>query len=444
MALSTDELIRKYPLIRQLSTLQPTFWENPNFHKADLQTALTQADIFDAAARLHRFRPYIQNTFSETYHRQGQIESPLIPIKTTQQALQNYWQQPIEGQLFLKADNQLPIGGTIEDRSGAYAVLKLAEDIAMQYSNLAYEDDYGMLASSDFMQLFSHFEIITASNGNLGLSIGTVARKLGFKVTIYLANNTTPWKQQCLQDMGVQVHLQEADFNTTLTAAQAYANTQENTFFIDSLDDNDLLLGYSTAALHLQMQFKTHQIISDDGHPVFIYLPAGSGIAAAGLSFGLKTLFGENIYPVLVEPTHAPDTTLALVAEPNEHISVYDIGLDNQTIATDLAIPLASPQTTNLTKALAFATITATDEDLLKYVNLLAVNDNVLTEPAAAAGLAGLEQITSRYAQKFNFKNATHILWATGGRHVPKVEMAQYVEKGEKYLNPQLDDFIKF
>ncbi|MFD1672697.1 D-serine ammonia-lyase [Agrilactobacillus yilanensis] len=444
MTLSKDELIKKYPIIEQLANEQPTFWENTNFGKAAEQTVLSKIDIFDAAARLQRFQPYIKAAFSETYNRQGRLESPLIQIKTTQQNLENLWQHPVAGQLFVKADHQLPISGTIQDRGGLYAVLKIAEDIAMQYSNLAYEDDYAMLASNDFIQLFNHFEIVTASNGNLGLSVGIIAHKLGFKVTVYLPKHTSDWKKQKLTETGIQVIEAEGDFPNALATAQTYAKNQDNTLFIDSLNDKEMLAGHSTAALHFQMQLKTQNITVDQTHPLFIYLPADSGVAAAGISYSLQSIFGSNVYPILIESTHAPALTLALSTATDDQPSVSDIGLDNQTIADDLTLPIASPFVNTVAQNLIFATTTLTDEDFLKYVGLLALNENILTEPAAAGGFGGLAQVLTHYNTQFNLADATHIIWTTGGRLVPKIQMAEYIKKGEGYLNPELDDFIKF
>lgn len=442
MTLDKEALVKEYPVIQNVLETQPLFWCNPNFKKAPLETTLSKADIFDAAARLTRFRPYIQAVFPDTFGRQGQIESSLKPLRTTRQSLSEHWHLDIPEKLFLKADNQLPISGHISARGGIYAVLKATEDIAMQYSNLAYQDDYAMLTANDFTQLFSHFEIVTAANGALGLSVARVARKLGFKVTIYLTDNTEPWLQQLIQETDAQLLTQQGTLDTALTAAKDYAQAQDNAIFIDSLNDVDLLLGYSTAALHLQMQLKAQHILVDKEHPLYLYLPADNGLSVAGLLFGSTHILGPNVYPIITEPVQAPTNLLALIT--GAPMAITDLGLNGQTLAKRLVASEISTTAFPLLKNLTYGATTATDAALLKAIYLLATNENSLIDPAGIGGFIGLQQVLDHGFNQADLARATHVVWATGGRFVPKNDMAQYINQGETYLNPKLDDFIKF
>lgn len=371
MTLDSETLIKEYPIIQNLIDGQPLFWGNPNFKKTQLSQTLSKADIFDAAARLTRFRPYLKAAFPDTFSRQGQIESSLKPLRTTRQSLVEHWQQAIPEKLFLKADNQLAISGNITARGGIYAVLKIAEDIAMRYSNLAYQDDYTMLTSNDFSHLFSHFELVTASNGDLGLSIAKIAKKLGFKVMIYLSYTVESWQQQLIQETGAQITIQpDADLNHVYAAAAAYAQSQDNTILIDSLNDQDLLLGYSTAALHLQMQLKAQHVSINQEHPLYLYLPTSNGLATAGILFGLNEILGPNIYPILTEPLQAPTTLLALIT--GEPVSIHDLGFNGRTLAKNLVAPQITQSGLDILKQWTYGVATTTDEDLLKMIYLLA------------------------------------------------------------------------
>ncbi|MFP7482510.1 D-serine ammonia-lyase, partial [Weissella paramesenteroides] len=92
--------------------------------------------------------------------------------------MQTAWEQQqhheLAGHLYLKADSELPISGSIKSRGGIYEVLKFAEKIAITHGNLAYMDDYSVLATDEFRQLFADYGVIVASTGNLALSVGIV------------------------------------------------------------------------------------------------------------------------------------------------------------------------------------------------------------------------------------------------------------------------------
>lgn len=425
--------IKEIPVVNDLKDKKEVFWINPNYQKK-AELPLRQADIFDAEARFARFAPCLMAAFPETIASKGILESPLTPIDQMKKTITNYDDYSLAGSLYLKEDNQLPISGSIKSRGGIYEVLKIAETIAIKSGKLAYLDNYEILDNSEFRKLFSHYGISVGSTGNLGLSIGIVAAKLGFKVTVHMSQEAKSWKKQLLREKGVEVIEYSGSFTTAIDAGRQKAARDPKMYFIDDEGSYDLFLGYATAAIRLQKQLKDQEIIVDQDHPLFVYLPAGVGGSPSGVTFGLKSLFGSNVHTVFAEPTHIPSVLLGMATGLNEKISVYDLGLDGQTEADGLAVGRPSRIAGRMMKTLLLGICTFDDDRILAYTTQLQDTEGIKVEPSATAGFAALHQSQLYLNQHYPMKNATHIVWATGGMLVPDTEYEEVYQRGKAVI----------
>ncbi|MCT1177329.1 D-serine ammonia-lyase [Pediococcus pentosaceus] len=429
--IDVDALSKKYPAIKQMQAYEPIFWKNLNYKKeAELPVGVEH--IFDAEARFQRFAPYFEVAFPETLPTHGILESPLLKMDKMKAVLNAEAQNQVKGDLYLKADNYLPISGSIKSRGGIYEVLKFAEKVAMKHGEIVYGDNYAKLNEPRFKDLFGQYGIVVGSTGNLGLSIGIVACKLGFRTSVHMSSDAAQWKKDMLREKGVNVVEYNDNFTHAITEARKSAEADPMAYFIDDEGSYDLFLGYSVAGVRLQAQLKAQNIKVDAEHPLFVYLPAGVGGSPSGVAFGLKKIIGENVHPIFAEPTHIPSVSLGMMTGLNDQISVYDAGIDGVTKADGLAVGRPSRIAGKMMDTLLYGIQTFDDQKMMKNVAELHDSENVDVEPSAASGFTILDDVQAQLEQDYPMENASHIVWATGGSMVPKNDMDQYVAEGHQ------------
>lgn len=304
---------------------------------------------------------------------------------------------------------------------------------------LSIDDDYSVLLSPEFKQFFSQYSIAVGSTGNLGLSIGIMSARIGFKVTVHMSADARAWKKAKLRSHGVIVVEYEEDYGVAVEQGRKAAQSDPNCFFIDDENSRTLFLGYAVAGQRLKTQLKEQGRVMDAENPLFVYLPCGVGGGPGGVAFGLKLAFGDNVHCFFAEPTHSPCMLLGVYTGLHDAISVQDLGIDNVTAADGLAVGRASGFVGRAMQRLLDGFYTLDDQTMYDLLGMLAQEENIRLEPSALAGMAGPQRVcaSAEYqslqrltAQQLD--SATHIVWATGGGMVPEEEMTQYLAKARQ------------
>ena len=440
------ECLREFPILENIIHTNEVFWINPkfqNFHCAIKKISLSQQDVQDADNRLTRFAALIAKLFPETKDSFGLIESPMYKVPKMQCSMKNLFNSKISGELLLKCDSHLPIAGSIKARGGIYEVLKHTEDLAIEYNLIKLEDDYSIMADESFKTFFSKYTIQVGSTGNLGLSIGIISAKIGFKVIVHMSADAKQWKKDLLRSKGVTVIEYQSDYSKAVFHGRVLSDKDPMSYFVDDENSTNLFLGYSTAAIRLKKQLDDMNVIVDSEHPLFVYLPCGVGGGPGGVAFGLKLLFKDNVHCFFAEPTHSPCMLLGLLTEQYEKVSVIDFDIDNITEADGLAVGTPSGFVARTLEHLLSGVYTVEDNKLYMLLSALIDSENIHLEPSACAGIIGAAELfvndsAIKYLEshKLTHKmiNSTHIAWATGGSLVPKEVMDAYYEKGINLL----------
>lgn len=438
--------IEEYPLLQEIIDLKESIWINPlhtSFDKGMENVSLSESDVLDAQERLNRFAPYIAQVFPETQSENGIIESPIAKIDNMKAKLEEICGEELAGNLLLKCDSHLKVSGSIKARGGIYEVLKHAEDLALANNIISLEDNYVKLDSDEVRDFFSQYSVVVGSTGNLGLSIGIMSAKLGFKVTVHMSADARQWKKDLLRSRGVEVIEYESDYSKAVEEGRKQADADPNSYFVDDENSKNLFLGYSVAAKRLDKQLKDMNVAVDANHPLFVYLPCGVGGGPGGVAFGLKLLYKDNVHFFFAEPTHSPCMMIGCMTGEHDKVSVQDFGIDNITAADGLAVGRASGFVGKTLEKLMSGCYSVTDENMYRLLTKMADSENIFLEPSALAGIPGMVNIlTSKEGKKYlkdnnledKLENITHIAWATGGSMVPKDMMDEYYNKGVSLL----------
>ncbi|HEY3423920.1 MAG TPA: D-serine ammonia-lyase [Negativicutes bacterium] len=437
-----EEWTKEYPLLQPVIATEEVFWINPQLATCNGRTInmkLGIDDIEDAEQRLLRFAPYLAKVFPETQAKNGIIESDLVRILNMQQKLSKMYDQEIAGNLYLKCDSHLPISGSVKARGGIYEILKVAEEIAIKHNLLAITDDYSVLADEKFRNLFSDYSVVVGSTGNLGLSIGIMSARLGFKVIVHMSAEAKQWKKDLLRQKGASVIEHNTDYGKAVAAGRQQSQADPNSHFVDDENSSTLFLGYAVAAKRLKKQLNGMKIAVDQDHPLFVYIPCGVGGAPGGITFGLRTFFGDNVHCFYAEPTHSPAMLLGLMTRKHDEVSAQQFGIDNVTAADGLAVGRPSGFVGKALEKDISGVLTIQDDSLYRILRALADSEGIFLEPSAVAGFTGPVQLFASSNGKYylqqqhleqKMRNATHILWATGGGMVPKEVMDDFYRKG--------------
>lgn len=413
--------VAKESAIAALRRGDSAVWRRPT----PARDLITLADVDEARARFQRFEPILRQLFPQAGW-DGRVRSQLL----------DYPQTGDMPALLVKADHDLPVTGSIKARGGVHELLCQVERIALA-EGIAQEGDLTVLLGAEARSRFARHTLIVASTGNLGFSIGLLARAFGLGAEIHMSRDAKAWKKERLRALGARVVEHECDFSEAVERARVAASMKgPEAYFVDDESSRELMLGYAVAAYELAEQLAARDIVINAERPLFVYLPCGVGGAPGGVTFGLKQLFGRNAVCVFVEPTASASMFAALSQDPAHPVHVAELGLDNRTIADGLAVPRASPLALAVVGRMIDAVVAVNDEALLDKVRSAWRTAGLRLEPAAAAGFAAVTpwlrhlQQAAPAGPPSAWRNAVHVVWTTGGSLLPDHEFdALLVEK---------------
>lgn len=417
-----------------LRTGTPFFWPNPGRRPIAAvrdTLAVRRADIEAAAGRLDRFAPLLAGLFPELAASGGLIESEFLPVPAFAARLAQEGLPPGD-RVLLKADHALPVAGSVKARGGFYAVLAVAERLALEEGLLSGPgDDYRRLGAPAVRAFFAGHTVSVGSTGNLGLSIGILGRALGFAVTVHMSAEAKAWKKEKLRALGAAVVEHRGDYTAACARAREEAARDPRVHFIDDENSLELFLGYAVAGLRLPAQLAALDIAVTPETPLCLHLPCGVGGAPGGIALGARLALGDAALAFFAEPAQAPSMLLGMATGRHDASSVADVGLSGRTLADGLAVSRPSRFVGRLMDPVVDGVFTVDDATLARLVAAVWHDEGLRLEPSAAAAAAGPLMARAAGLPRLAGRPATHILWATGGGMLPEADFAALLAAGE-------------
>lgn len=411
-------------LVTNLQSLLPMLWLNPGSRTLD--DPFDPVLVDDARRRMLRAGPLLARVIPELAETDGLIESPLLNAAGLRDSLggQSTW--------LFKADNRLPLAGSVKARGGVHEVLEFAEATALVHGWAG--EDFVELASPQWRDIFAGYRLVVGSTGNLAISIGLMSRALGFQAQVHMSRDASEWKKALLRDQGVEVIEHDGDYATAVAAGRVSAQADPQAHFVDDEQSVSLFCGYATAAHRLAEQLQEAGIDVSRERPLMVYLPCGVGGAPGGITYGLKQVFGDAVHCWFAEPLTSPSVLLQMASGVGKKVSVYDLGLDNKTFADGLAVGQASMVAATCMQDRLAGVFTVGDSALIYYLRAAWEMLGEKIEPSAAASFAGPGWLNGSAAgaawcerHQVDPNTATHLLWSTGGNLVPEEQFQRWL-----------------
>jgi threonine dehydratase len=219
-------------------------------------------------------------------------------------------------------------------------------------------------------------EVVACSTGNHGAAVAYAAKQFGIKARIFLPANCNPVKRGRISALGAAiVESGGGDLASAFPLAAEYAK-QPGVHFLNDATDADLPAGPATIGCEILEQLpETRAIV----------VPMGDSALIRGIAAAAKQI-APQVKIIGVQAERAPAYCLSWREGKVVGTETCD------TIADGLAT--RTPEAANVrdVKNLVDDVVLVSEEQLLRAIETLLLEEHVLAEPAGAASTAALAQ----------------------------------------------------
>lgn len=261
-------------------------------------------------------------------------------------------------QVYLKLETELPIG-SFKVRGALYALAKRLKSGAID-------------------------EVIASSTGNHGAAVAYAGKLLGVPARIFLPAGCNPVKRARIAALGAEiVECGGPDLAAAFESAAEYAK-KTGVYFLDDATDTNLPAGPGTIGCEILEQLPEAESV---------VAPMGDTALIRGVAAALKQT-APSVRIIGVQAERAP----AYHRSWNEGRPVGTETCD--TIADGLATRTPNAANVRDIRELVDDVVLVSEEQMLRAIETLLVEEHVLAEPAGAASTAALLHARASYGEK--------------------------------------------
>ncbi|HDU8588314.1 TPA: threonine ammonia-lyase, biosynthetic [Vibrio alginolyticus] len=270
---------------------------------------------------------------------------------------------------------------------------------------------YNMVASLSEAQKAAG--VIAASAGNHAQGMALSGTKLGIKTTIVMPKTTPDIKVDAVRGFGGNVVLHGSNFDEAKAEAERLSDLHGYTF-VPPFDHPLVIAGQGTIGMEMLQQ---------NGHLDYIFVPVGGGGLAAGVAVLVKQLMPE-IKVIAVEPEDSSCLKAALDAgEP--------VVLDQVSMFADgVAVKRIGEETFRLCQKYIDGHIAVSSDEICAAVKDIFEDTRAIAEPSGALALAGLKKFAEQ--NKLQGKNLGTVLSGANTNFHGLRYVSERCELGEK------------
>jgi len=215
--------------------------------------------------------------------------------------------------------------------------------------------------------------VVTSSTGNHGAAVAFAAREMAVPARIYLPANPNPVKRARIAKLGAEIVEVGRDIVESRRHAAEFSRERGWPLIVD-VDDPDICAGAATIACEILERLPTADVL---------VVPLGDSCLIRGVAFAARHIRPE-IRVIGVQAEGAP----AYFRSWNAHRSLETDSID--TIADGLATRTTTEANVRQLIRLVDEIRLVSDEEMLRAVHFLLLNEHAVAEPAGAAATAAL------------------------------------------------------
>jgi len=226
-------------------------------------------------------------------------------------------------------------------------------------------------------------EVVASSTGNHGAAVAYAAKQFGIKARIFLPTNCNPLKRGRIASLGAAiVESGDGDLASASALAAEYAK-QPGVYFLNDATDAELPAGPATIGCEILEQLPKASAI---------FVPMGDTALIRGIAAAVKQI-APQVKIVGVQAERAPSYYLSWKEGKVVGTETCD------TIADGLAT--RTPEAANVrdVKNLVDDVVLVSEEQMLRAIETLLLEEHVLAEPAGAASTAALSKSSTDHGE---------------------------------------------